>query len=65
VGVQLIRKMTGTLWQVVCVVSWCLLGLWTSLALFFTVHLTRWPAAILAVAIFVEQGQEAALQRKR
>jgi hypothetical protein len=36
---------------VVCVVSWCLLGLWTALALFFNIPLSFWPAAILALAI--------------
>jgi hypothetical protein len=38
-------------WRAVCVVSWCLLGLWTALALFYKTPLPFWPAAILALAV--------------
>jgi hypothetical protein len=35
------------------VVCWGLLGLWTALALFFTVPLSVWPASVLALAVGV------------
>jgi hypothetical protein len=35
------------------VVSWCLLGLWTALALFYNVPLSFWPATFLALAVVV------------
>jgi hypothetical protein len=50
-GVQLARRITATLWRTACVGSWCLLGLWTALALFFTAPLSRWPAALLALGV--------------
>src|SRR5271165_5728475 len=50
-GVQLTRKIGASLWRVICVLSWSLLGLWTALALFFNVPLSLWPAAILALAV--------------
>jgi hypothetical protein len=50
-GMKLARRIVAILWRVVCVVSWCLLGLWTALALFFNIALPLWPAAILAVGI--------------
>jgi hypothetical protein len=51
VGVRLARKITATLWRAARVVSWCLLGLWTALALFFNAPLPFWPAAILALGV--------------
>jgi hypothetical protein len=39
------------LWRAVCVIAWCLLGLWTALALFFTVPLSVWPATLLALGV--------------
>jgi hypothetical protein len=53
VGVRLARKITATLWRVVCVVSWCLLGLWTALALFYNVPLSPWLVAFLALGVVV------------
>jgi hypothetical protein len=50
-GMKLARKIVAISWRVVCVVSWCLLGLWTALAMFFNIPLSFWPATILAVAI--------------
>jgi hypothetical protein len=35
------------------VISWCLLGLWTALALFFNIPLSFWPATILALGVVV------------
>jgi hypothetical protein len=65
-GVQLTRKIVATLWRVVCVVLWCLLGLWTSLALFFNIPLSFWPAAVLAlggVALYAGALRERSLVR--
>jgi hypothetical protein len=53
VGVQLARKMAFILLRVVCLVSWCLLGAWIALALFFTIPLSKWPAAFLALGVAV------------
>src|SRR5271166_4804613 len=50
---QLARKIVAILWRCICVVSWCLLGLWTALALFFTIPLSNWPAAVLALGVVV------------
>jgi hypothetical protein len=52
-GVQLARKIVATLWRVICVLSWSLLGLWTAAALFFTIPLSISPAAVLALGIVV------------
>jgi hypothetical protein len=52
-SMRLARKILGVLWRALCVVSWCLLGLWTALALYFNVPLSRWPAAVLSLAIVV------------
>jgi Domain of unknown function (DUF4105) len=52
-GVQRARKIVATLWRVLCVASWCLLGLWTALALYFTIPLPRWPVGFLALAVVV------------
>jgi hypothetical protein len=41
------------LWRVISVVSWCLLGAWTALALFYTVPLSIWPATFLALGVGV------------
>jgi hypothetical protein len=49
--IRIARKTLAVLWRVVCVVSWCLLGLWTALALFYNIHLPTWTAAILAMAV--------------
>jgi hypothetical protein len=38
------------------VVSWCLLGLWTALALFYNVPLSFWPAAALALGVALLYG---------
>jgi hypothetical protein len=48
---QRVRKLAAISWRVVCVTLWCVLGLWTALALFFTFPLSFWPAAILALAV--------------
>ncbi len=50
-GVRLVGKIAAALVRVAGVVTWCLLGLWTALAVFFNVPLSVWPAAILALAI--------------
>jgi hypothetical protein len=52
-GARLARKIVAILWRVICVLSWCLLGLWTAMALFFTVPLSFWSAALLAVGVVV------------
>jgi Domain of unknown function (DUF4105) len=60
-GVQLARKTAVILWRAVCVVSWCLLGAWSALALFFTVPLSAWPAAALGLgvgAVFLSAWRE-------
>jgi hypothetical protein len=41
----------AALWRVICVFSWCLLGLWTALALFYNVPLPPWAATILALGV--------------
>jgi hypothetical protein len=51
VGVRLARKIVAALWRVACVVAWCLLGLWTALALFYNVPLPPWAATILALGV--------------
>jgi hypothetical protein len=53
VVVRLARKIVATLWRVVCVVSWCLLGLWTALALFYNAPLSPWLGAVLALGVAV------------
>lgn len=50
---QLVRKIVSLLWRVFRVGAWCLLGLWTALALFFTFPLSFWPATILAIGVVV------------
>src|SRR5262249_34872961 len=50
-GRQLGRKIAATLWRIVCVGSWCLLGLWTALAVFFTVSQALWPGALVALGV--------------
>jgi hypothetical protein len=45
---RLARNVSGKLWRGACVVLWCLLGLWTALALFFTAPLPGWAAVLLA-----------------
>jgi hypothetical protein len=52
-GKQTAHKIVATLWRAVCVLSWCVLGLWTALALFFTVPLSVWPATLLALGVAV------------
>jgi hypothetical protein len=52
-GKQTARRILATLWRAVCVVSWCVLGLWTALALFFSAPLSVWPAALLALGVGV------------
>ncbi len=52
-AVQLARKIVAVLWRCACVGAWCLLGLWTALALFFTIPLYLWPAAFLALGVVV------------
>ncbi len=67
-GAQRARKIVATLWRVLCVVSWCLLGLWTMLALYFTVPLPRWPSGILALgvgALYVSAWRERFFVRGR
>jgi hypothetical protein len=46
-----VYKVTATLWRVAVTCSWCLLGLWTALAWFFTVPTSFWPAAVMALGI--------------
>jgi hypothetical protein len=48
---RLARKLVAALWRTACVVAWCLLGLWTALALFYNVPLSPWPAALLALGV--------------
>ena len=50
-GVRLARRIVAALWRVICVFSWCLLGLWTALALFYNVPLPPWAATILTLAV--------------
>ncbi len=50
---QVARRIVATSWRIMCVVVWCLLGLWTALALFFTIPLSTLPAAVLAVGVVV------------
>src|SRR5262249_12858612 len=52
-GIQLARRIVIVLWGIVGVVAWCLLGLWTALALFFTIPLSFWPAAFLMLGVVV------------
>jgi hypothetical protein len=51
VSARLARKLAGALWRVLCVVSWCLLGLWTALAELYGVPLYRWLAVFVALGI--------------
>ncbi len=48
---RLARKFVAALWQAACVVAWCLLGLWTALALFYNVPLSRSLAVLLALGV--------------
>ncbi|HZY89999.1 MAG TPA: DUF4105 domain-containing protein [Gemmataceae bacterium] len=50
-GVRLARRVVTALWRVVCVVSWCLLGLWAALALLYNVPLPLWAASLLALGV--------------
>jgi hypothetical protein len=43
----------GKLWRACGIVSWCVLGLWTALAFFFTVPIPTWLATIVALGIGV------------
>jgi hypothetical protein len=46
-----LRKALAILWRIVRIGSWCLLGLWTALALYFTAPLVGWLAALLALGV--------------
>jgi hypothetical protein len=48
---QFIGKILWKLWRAVVLFSWCLLGLWTALAAYFTVPAPTWLAVVLAIAI--------------
>jgi hypothetical protein len=48
---RLARKLGAALWRTVCVIAWCLLGLWTALALFYNVPLSTWLAMLLALGV--------------
>jgi hypothetical protein len=41
----------GRLWRAAVTCSWCLLGLWTALALFYNVPRSRWLAVFLALGV--------------
>src|SRR5262245_1621216 len=46
-GVQIVAGLL----RYVGLLLWCLLGLWTALAVFFTVPIPFWAAAVLAIAV--------------
>ena len=48
---RLARKLLYFSWRTVGMLAWCLLGVWTARALFFTLPLSFWPAAVLAVGV--------------
>jgi hypothetical protein len=48
---RLTRKIVAALWRTACVVAWCLLGLWTALALFYNVPLSAWLATLLVLGV--------------
>jgi hypothetical protein len=49
--VQFARQFARTLWLLVRICSWGLLGIWTALALFFTVPLPAWLVTVLGVGV--------------
>jgi hypothetical protein len=51
VGVQLGRKITARLWRGLGWFVWFVLGLWTALAVFFTVPLSPWLTSIPALGV--------------
>lgn len=51
VSMPFVKKCCAKLGRGICVLSWCLLGLWTALAVFFTLPLTFWPALVLGMGI--------------
>jgi hypothetical protein len=51
VGPQLARKITTKLWRGFGWFVWFMLGLWTALAVFFTIPLPHWLTALLAVGV--------------
>ncbi len=55
-GVRLARRIAAAVWRVICVFSWCLLGLWTSLALFYNVPVPSWAGAVLALGVALLYG---------
>jgi hypothetical protein len=50
-GTRLARNILGKLWRGAGVALWCLLGLWTALAVYWTVPLPGWAATLLAVGV--------------
>src|SRR5271167_1879002 len=50
-SLQIVRKIAVILWRAVGLCSWCLLGLWTALAAFFTTPVSIWLAAFIALVI--------------
>ena len=50
---QFIGKILAKLWRAVVLFSWCLLGLWTALAVYFTVPAPGWLVVSLALVIGV------------
>jgi hypothetical protein len=55
-GVRLARRIVAALGRVIRVVSWCLLGLWTALALFYNAPLPPWAATTLALGVALLYG---------
>jgi hypothetical protein len=50
-ALRLVGKIVAVLWRTVRIVSWCLLGLWASLAVFFNAPLAPWLATCLALGV--------------
>jgi hypothetical protein len=50
---QFIGKFLAKLWRAVVLFAWCLLGLWTALAVYFTVPAPGWLVVSLALVIGV------------
>jgi hypothetical protein len=50
---KLARKVATAVWRAACVVSWCLLGFWTAMALFYNLPLSPWLAGAVALGVAV------------
>jgi hypothetical protein len=51
VGIQQFRTIVASLWRGVGLFLWCLLGLWTALAVYFTIPLPAWLTVLLALGV--------------